>query len=83
MKIVVDRVKCLSIASCVAVAPDVYELDEEGKAIVKNIKGIKKGDKVTYEHKGDLAAVLEGAEICPYLAIEVYDDNGKKLFPKP
>ena len=84
MKIIVDRVKCLSIASCVAIASNVYELDKEGKAVIKNIPGVRKGDKMVYEYQGNnLNEVLEGAEICPYLAIEVYDDNGKKLFPKP
>lgn len=36
MKVKVDRAKCIGCGTCTAVAPRTFELDKEGKAIVKN-----------------------------------------------
>ena len=38
-KIVVDRDLCIGAASCVAIAPGVFALDEENKAYVVSDKG--------------------------------------------
>lgn len=68
-KIYVDRNLCIGAASCVAVAPDVFELDEENKAVVKNPKG------------ADDATILLAAESCPTRAIIVYDEDGNQIYP--
>jgi len=34
MKVTVDRDLCIGAANCVRIAPTVFQLDEEGKAIV-------------------------------------------------
>jgi ferredoxin len=68
-KIVVDRVKCQGIGACVGAAPDVFELDGESKAVVINQEG------------SDDDTILEAAESCPLDAIELYDENGKKVYP--
>lgn len=70
MKVVVDRNVCISAADCVAIAPDTFELDEEGKAKVKQPIG------------NDPATVLEAAKACPVACIYVYDDAGKQLWPE-
>lgn len=70
MKVVVDRDVCISAADCVAIAPDTFELDAEGKAIVKNID-VK-----------DLALILEAAKACPVACIYLYDDAGNQLWPE-
>ncbi len=70
MKIVVDREKCIGAASCIAVAPDVFELDDENKAVVKNAKG------------ADDQTILDAAKSCPTEAIIVYDDNGTQIYPE-
>lgn len=69
MKIVVDRDKCISITSCVAIAPDVFELDEDGKARVKSESG------------ADEATILLAAQSCPVDAITIYDDDGNQIHP--
>ena len=69
-KIEIDREKCISVATCVAVDPDTYELDDEGKAIIKDPRGT------------DDAKILEGAKSCPVNAVIVYDTEGKKLWPE-
>ncbi|MFH1171942.1 MAG: ferredoxin [bacterium] len=70
MKVVVDRNVCISAADCVALAPETFELDAEGKAIVKNPIG------------NDLPTILEAAKACPVACIYVYDDAGKQLWPE-
>lgn len=69
MKIKADRNKCISAGTCVAIAPDVFELDEEGKVRIKNPQG------------ADDQTILDAAKSCPVLAIEIFDDNGKQIFP--
>ncbi len=70
MKIVVDRNVCISAADCVAIAPNTFELDEEGKVCVKDPKG---HDKDT---------ILEAAKACPVACIYVFDDDGKQIWPE-
>ena len=70
-KVVVLRDLCIGAAPCTTIAPDVFELDEEGKAVVKE------GWEGT-----DAKTILEGAESCPVHAIEVYDEAGNKIHPK-
>ena len=69
-KIVVDRELCIGAATCIAVAPGVFELDGENKAIVLD------------PHAQDDATVRAAAEACPVLAISLFDDQGNKMFPK-
>lgn len=67
--IVVDREKCISAGSCVAVAPEVFELDGEGKAIVKSMTG----------DTDDM--IVDAAKACPTLAITIVDSAGKQVVP--
>lgn len=34
-KIIVDKEKCIGCGTCVALAPEIFEMDNEGKSIVK------------------------------------------------
>lgn len=38
-KLVVDKEKCVGAQACVAIAPEVFELDDNGKSQVKDQKG--------------------------------------------
>ena len=69
MKIKLDRDKCISAATCVAIAPNTFDLDEEGKVIFKNPKG------------DDEQTIIDAAKSCPTQAIEIYDDQGKQIVP--
>lgn len=62
---------CIGASSCIVVAPGVFELDSELKAIVKDPNG------------ADAHTILEAARACPTLAIFLYDDDGKQVFPIP
>lgn len=68
-KIVVDRNLCIGNASCVAVAPGVFELDAENKAVVYNPKG------------ADDETILLAAKACPTQAILIFDEEGNQIFP--
>ena len=69
-KVRVIRDLCIGAASCVAIAPKVFELDTEAKAIVL------KPDSDTDEN------ILAGAQSCPVNAIIVEDENGQQVWPK-
>ena len=68
-RIVVDREKCQGIGACVGAAPDVFEIDKEGKAIVINAEG------------ADDETILLAAEACPVEAITVFDEEGEQVYP--
>ena len=63
MKITIDQEKCIGCSSCSAICPDVFELNEENKAILKK-DGSKQG-----EANDD--CVKEAADVCPVQAIEM------------
>ena len=68
-KIIVDRNLCIGAASCIAVAPGVFELDSENKAVVYN------------DHGADDETILLAAKSCPTQAILLFDDEGNQIFP--
>ena len=86
LKIIIDRNACQSIASCVTTSPEIFALDSDAKAVVVDTKGQKENsNKVEYVLDTDaniLQKAVLGAETCPYLAIEVFDENDRKLFPR-
>ena len=69
-KIIVDRDLCIGAAPCVTVAPGVFQLDEENKAVVIDA------------HGADDDTVLLAAQSCPVQAISLFDEDGNKIFPE-
>lgn len=65
------RDQCIGAASCVAVAPKTFKLDDQNKAVVIQTTGDPDDDQ----------AILLAAQSCPTAAIEVYDQAGKKIWP--
>ena len=68
-KIYVDRELCIGAASCVAIAPGVFQLDEENKAYVVSPEG------------ADDETILLAAKSCPTRAILVFDEDGNQIYP--
>ena len=68
-KIYVDRELCIGAASCVAIAPGVFALDDENKAFVVNPEG------------ADQETILLAAQSCPTKAIILYDKHGNQIYP--
>ena len=68
VEITVDRALCIGSGDCVDTAPDVFQLDEEDKAVVVDPDGASVDD------------VLEAARNCPVSAIFVASEDGD-LYP--
>lgn len=69
VKIIED--KCIGAASCVGIAPQTYQMNDDNIAILLS------DDKDTPEN------ILLGAQSCPTNAIEIYDaETGEKVWPK-
>lgn len=68
-RIYIDRDLCIGAASCVAIAPGVFALDEENKATVINEKG------------ADDETILLAAQSCPTRAIILFDEQGNQIYP--
>ena len=64
----VDRALCIGSGDCVDTAPDVFQLDEEDKAVVVDPDG------------AETDTVLEAAGNCPVTAIFVAGEEGD-LYP--
>jgi len=68
-KIVIDRDLCIGAGTCVTIAPETFQMDDENKAILVNITG------------NDAETILMSAESCPTKAIFLYDENGEQIYP--
>ena len=64
----VDRALCIGSGDCVDTAPDVFQLDDEDKAVVVDPDG------------AEVDTVLEAAGNCPVTAIFVAGEEGD-LYP--
>jgi ferredoxin len=61
---------CIGAASCVAVAPKTFQLDNEAKAIIL--------DSAVEESQ---ETIIDAAKSCPVAAIIIQDESGKQIFP--
>lgn len=66
----IDRGLCIGAATCVALAPKAWTLDDDAKAII-----LDTAEKETDE------ILLEAAKGCPVMAIIITDEHGKQIFP--
>ena len=64
IRVEVDRDLCIGSGDCVDSAPDVFQLDDEGKAVVVDPDGAPVDD------------VVEAARNCPVTAILVIGEDG-------
>ncbi|RJO62148.1 MAG: ferredoxin [Dehalococcoidia bacterium] len=69
MKVKIDRDLCIGVSNCVAVAPRVFKLDKENKAIILDASA------------ADEETLMKAAESCPVNAIILEDDEGRQLYP--
>jgi ferredoxin len=81
-KVKVDRDLCIGAASCTAVSPNAFDLDSEGKAVIKKKDGTSTSDWV---NGADIDAaqdeVVNAAKSCPVDAIIIVevDDAGNEV----
>ena len=69
MKVMIDGELCIGGGNCVAIAPAVFKLDDENKAVVLAPGSV------------DEETLMAAAESCPENAIIVEDDEGNQLYP--
>jgi ferredoxin len=62
--------KCISAATCAVIAPETFDLDEDGIAFCK---------EGTWD---EATKVIDGAKSCPTSAIIVEDLAGNQLYPE-
>lgn len=68
----VIRDKCIGAASCVAIAPKAFRLDDEQKAVLLDTVGEESDDNL-----------LLGAQSCPTAAIVIVDtETNEQVWPK-
>lgn len=70
LTVTIDLDLCIGAASCVAVAPTVYELNADGKAILTDVDSV------------DEETLLNSAKSCPVNAVIIKDKEGKVIWPK-
>ncbi|PIR47452.1 hypothetical protein COV06_03265 [Candidatus Uhrbacteria bacterium CG10_big_fil_rev_8_21_14_0_10_50_16] len=84
-RIRVDEDLCIGAASCVTIAPEIFQLNAENKAIVLDPTQTDLSE--TYERwvmldEEGYENLLLGAQSCPTLAIFIYNEAGEQLFPE-
>jgi ferredoxin len=65
----IDRTLCVGFGDCVTLAPDAFELDDEGIAVFRAGAPALR------------AVLLAACDACPVDAITVLDENGVQLVP--
>lgn len=69
-KIKILRDACIGAASCVAISPKVFQLDNEAKVYIVDAQADSDEN------------ILAAAQSCPVNAIIIEDENGKQIWPK-
>lgn len=84
-KMYVDRDLCIGAASCVVVYPEVFEMDDENKAVMLMKDGEKTSDMIDVKALNveavDDDMLLLAAQSCPTLAVFLYDDEDNQVYP--
>jgi ferredoxin len=70
LKLRIDRLLCVGFGDCIEVAPEAFEFDHEGIAILKPGASAVERDRL-----------IVACERCPVDAITVWDENGVQIVP--
>ena len=70
LRVRVDRLLCVGFEDCIGVAPELFELDDEGIAVFRaDTSDVDRG------------TVLSACAACPVDALEVCEPDGARLVP--
>lgn len=79
-KVIYERDLCMGAAVCIMASEKYWELDDEGKAILKGGKRISSGVFELEIDEEDFEEMLEAAKGCPVNCIHIIDKKtGKKI----
>ncbi len=82
IKIKIDRDLCLGFASCVAMAPSVFQLDEQSDTDRRSFFLSRAKIEVVDEDSADRETIIRAAQACPTKAIILEDrETGKQIYP--
>lgn len=82
IKIRIDRDSCLGFASCVSVAPRVFQLDEQTDTERKSFFLSRAKIEVLDETAEDYDTILRAAQACPTKAIILEErETGEQIYP--
>lgn len=85
LTITVDPDLCIGAASCVTIAPETFQLNDENKAVVFD-HGTEPGERVYHRvievTDAEKENIIMAAQSCPTLAITINDEAGVQLFPE-
>lgn len=70
LTVTIDRDLCIGAATCIAIAPEVFALDNDAKAIV-----LESADDTSED------MIIDAAKVCPTAAIRIQNDKGEQVFP--
>jgi len=83
IKIKVDSNLCIGAAACVVVDPTSFVMNDENKAyVLDHGQDDQVYQRILEVADEELDRILLAAESCPVLAVTVFDENDKQLFPK-
>lgn len=79
----VDDSVCIGSGSCVVMASEYFALSgKDGKAEVRSEDGTKQAKELLLDvDNAQKEKILTAASACPVLAISIFDEKGKKLYP--
>lgn len=84
VRVRVDRELCIGAATCLAMMSDVFELDDEQKAVMVKKDGSKTSKKTVVSdlNNEDQEALLMAAQSCPTQAIILEAEDGGQIYPE-
>lgn len=85
-RVVFNRKECVGAAACAAIAPEFWEMKEDGKAHLIGCKMDKDGNEIlvikesqmTKSMKSALKLNKDAAEVCPVNVIHVFEEGTDK-----
>ena len=70
LKVQIDRTKCAGFKDCLGIAPEVFDLGDDGIVKILQTEGVKRD------------TFLEACSVCPVDVFVVLDEQGRQLIPK-
>jgi ferredoxin len=78
MKIRIDRKECIGAGTCVVLAPNTFELDDELIAVLRSPERV---EGKSGKGKDTNTDILAAARSCPVLAIILEGETSKQICP--
>ena len=74
-KIIHDRPGCIGCGACAVVAPDFWEMNDDGKSDIIGGVNLKNGQQEKNIKEKEFDINLEAAESCPVEVIHIIDEE--------